>query len=452
MQQLELFDNEKENFDIEEIENFIFELEAQIQKLEDQELFYQQNNAFDWASEFPQLSDNVGNFVGFDAVIGNPPYISYYSNSGEKLNENSKNYYFQNYKSVSKINSRLNTMNLFVELATKIIKNNGLIAFILNKTFTVLPSYINVRQFVLENTQIDYFITDLHPFEAVVDCCIIGLIKNNAENYNFKYIDNDSKNEKFVNIDLFKNNKNYSFHYVEEQNIIEKINLFKNYLSDFVEINRGVNIGGCFDNFLNTTQINQNYYKYLSGTKCIKPYIYTWNLEDGYIIFDTKLETELRKLGKTLALGKGERFLNDKLFIPESSQQLMSAFCDEIIYSAYGIMVASAKNDKMNLKIILALLNSKLLRYYAVETELLRKGDKATPHIGVKGLKSIPIAEIEINEQNEILNLVDKILISKQKNEDSTIFENKIDGIIYKSYNLTSEEIKTIENDSTLIF
>lgn len=32
-------------------------------------------NAFEWRFEFPEVMDAEGNFVGFDVIIGNPPYI-----------------------------------------------------------------------------------------------------------------------------------------------------------------------------------------------------------------------------------------------------------------------------------------------------------------------------------------------------------------------------------------
>ena len=31
--------------------------------------------AFEWRFEFPEVLDEDGRFVGFDCVIGNPPYI-----------------------------------------------------------------------------------------------------------------------------------------------------------------------------------------------------------------------------------------------------------------------------------------------------------------------------------------------------------------------------------------
>jgi adenine-specific DNA-methyltransferase len=46
-------------------------------------------NAFEWRFEFPEVLNDDGDFVGFDVVIGNPPYIT-------KLLKQETNY-FQNY-------------------------------------------------------------------------------------------------------------------------------------------------------------------------------------------------------------------------------------------------------------------------------------------------------------------------------------------------------------------
>lgn len=31
--------------------------------------------AFEWRIEFPEILDDTGCFIGFDCIIGNPPYI-----------------------------------------------------------------------------------------------------------------------------------------------------------------------------------------------------------------------------------------------------------------------------------------------------------------------------------------------------------------------------------------
>ena len=50
---------------------------------------------------------------------------------------------------------------------------------------------------------------------------------------------------------------------------------------------------------------------------------------------------------------------------------------------------------------------------------------------------------------DELVNLVDAILKAKEKNKNANIqeFENKIDALVYKLYNLNDNEINLIENN-----
>jgi adenine-specific DNA-methyltransferase len=57
----------------------------------------------------------------FDVVIGNPPYVSYYSNTGSTLTKEQRVYYVKNYDSVIKENDRINSMNLFSERGFKLM-------------------------------------------------------------------------------------------------------------------------------------------------------------------------------------------------------------------------------------------------------------------------------------------------------------------------------------------
>ena len=47
-------------------------LEAQIEELKQGKTY---RNSFEWRFEFPEVLDDAGNYLGFDAVLGNPPYI-----------------------------------------------------------------------------------------------------------------------------------------------------------------------------------------------------------------------------------------------------------------------------------------------------------------------------------------------------------------------------------------
>jgi hypothetical protein len=50
----------------------IEKLETEIEEIKNNKIY---ENAFEWRFEFPEVLNDEGDFVGFDVVIGNPPYI-----------------------------------------------------------------------------------------------------------------------------------------------------------------------------------------------------------------------------------------------------------------------------------------------------------------------------------------------------------------------------------------
>jgi adenine-specific DNA-methyltransferase len=390
---------------------------------------------------------------GFDIVIGNPPYVSYYSNTGSELSESERKYFVRAYESVKKINDRINSMNLFIERGNKLLKTNGVLSYIVNKTFAVLPSYNETRKYFLGNAKIEYLITNLDPFDAIVDCVVFGSIRNKTiKPYKLKWLKGGLEDFKIKGSEQIFKNPKLELHFSENQSVVSLIEKANSQLSDLITVNRGVNIGGCFEQFLSDEKLNSNYHKYLAGTRAIKRFSYKWEKEkDSYFIFDTKLEQMLRSKGATLTLGDHNRYLVPRLFIPESGQYLMAAYCEERIYSAYGLMVGTTTSDKDNLKYTCALLNSTLFTFYAIEKEILRKGNKATPHIGVKGLNAIPVYKPNAQTKKVFINLVNYVSEIAIRIDDSDnsykyeLFCNVSNACVYELY--FEEEMKKAEVD-----
>ena len=390
---------------------------------------------FLWNLFFQEVFDEGG----FDIMIGNPPYISYYGNTGSTLSDSEREFIVENYDSVVKKNDRINSMNLFTELGINKLKSEGNISFIVNKTMGVLPSYVNVRKHFISNYKINYLISNLDPFEAIVDCLIFSFTKKEPPaEYFFNYFDGNLNISTRLSINNIINNAKFEFHFSKYRSILEKFNSADSSLGEEITINRGVNIGGCFEEFLSPNKKTKDYHKYLSGTKCINEFLYDWTEEDGYMLFDMDKEKLLREKGKTMTLGRHERFLGDKLFIPESGQKIMAAICFEKMYSAYGLLVGTSDSIE-NLKYVCALLNSKLISFYCIEKEILRKGNKATPHVGVRGLNSLPIFS-NPSCKKELVSIVDKILESG----DISTYKSEIDKLIYSMYNISDSQIEII--------
>ena len=100
------------------------------------------------------------------------------------------------------------------------------------------------------------------------------------------------------------------------------------------------------------------------------------------------------------------------------------------------------KSDRINLKYLTGLLNSKLVAFW------LRKKGKMQGNayqLDKEPLLEIPIYKPADKDANEIAKLVDKLISLKEQDIDSSELENKIDNLIYGLYDLTEEEIKIVE-------
>src|SRR5690554_2206098 len=90
----------------------IKKLETEIEEIRTNKIY---EHAFEWRFEFPEVLDDEGNFVGFDVVIGNPPYFSI-SNEPNLLFVQDK------YKTFSTTGD---IYSLFIELSQNILKKAG---------------------------------------------------------------------------------------------------------------------------------------------------------------------------------------------------------------------------------------------------------------------------------------------------------------------------------------
>ncbi|MFN8355451.1 MAG: Eco57I restriction-modification methylase domain-containing protein [Spirosomataceae bacterium] len=148
-------------------------LKKQIRQLEEsiendkKSRFYR--NTFEWRTEYPEVMNSEGEYVGFDLVIGNPPYIK----AGE-FNE-FKNQFKQSYP-----HTFVGTADLYVyfmERAISLLKPNGLLTFIVPNKWMRTGYGENLRNWLktLQLTKIIDF-GDLPVFEeATAYPCIVSI-------------------------------------------------------------------------------------------------------------------------------------------------------------------------------------------------------------------------------------------------------------------------------------
>ena len=131
----------------EKLQEKISKLNSKIEKcnkqIKEREEMYKR--AVEWRFSFPEVLDDNGRFVGFDCIVGNPPYISI-----AKLKEVTKKALSNgNYMS---FDSNGDICMLFYEFGMELLKPHGLLMYITSNTWLRSDSGAGVRQYMYANS------------------------------------------------------------------------------------------------------------------------------------------------------------------------------------------------------------------------------------------------------------------------------------------------------------
>ncbi len=111
-------------------------------KLDDALSGREYHNAFEWRFEFPEVLDDEGDFLGFDCIIGNPPYIrqEHIKDLKPLLEKQYHNFY----------NSTADIYTYFFALAYHLLKEKGFSAFITSNKYTRAKYGAKLREWLLK--------------------------------------------------------------------------------------------------------------------------------------------------------------------------------------------------------------------------------------------------------------------------------------------------------------
>ncbi|WP_424680443.1 Eco57I restriction-modification methylase domain-containing protein [Helicobacter pylori] len=455
-------------------------------------------NAFEWRFEFPEVLDDEGDFLGFDCIIGNPPYIRQEQIRDIKplLQKQYPDFY----------NSTADIYTYFFALSYHLLKERGFNAFITSNKYARAKYGAKLRELLLKKTTIVRYmeLNALKVFEsATVDTSIMSFIKQTPpEESEFNYYEPtpDDKNDLKSTPHLtMKQNalstESFIFANTSLLDLRDKMESVGTPLKDWdIQINYGIKTGAneAFiiptekrEEILNACKTQEErkrteaLIKPVLRGKDIKRYSYEWagewviNTHNGYTsalkskippvdiekypATKAHLDAHLDTIATRSDQGDTPYHLRNCAYLENFEKEKIVYPCIMakepcFVYEEKGFYAPAPANiitgDKTEIKYITALLNSKCI-YFAMRKFYMGGGIEG--ELKTNNLEKIPIPKITSKNQELAHKITDgakAILEIKEKDPKANTqeLEKEIDDLVYQLYNLTDEEIKIIEN------
>ncbi|MGL2750920.1 DUF7149 domain-containing protein [Helicobacter pylori] len=402
------------------------------------------HSAFEWRFEFPEVLDDEGNFLGFDCIIGNPPYMQV-----KKGLYSSIFYPFSEGKDIGK----QNTYKVFIELGFNLTKQKGLISLITQSSIMCDYSAQFTRELLLKYCQIHYFVEfnkKQKLFSNVIQgVCILEFLKDKPnKEHAFKIAINNTQiqmsqiqYEQIKQDEILKFFPLYEIPLIKsgEMEIVRKIKTDKILFRDLLEKSLQGNINTIhLKDIQDQKETNGRIYK---GANCHRYFLDTQYLfaKDNQItqqIFEKNYYQNIIVTQNITGTSDPYR-IHANLIEVKNQEMLFLDTCNLSYCKEYC-------KEQEHAKFLVGLLNSRLLDW------LFRK-TSTNNHVNLYELETLPIPQITKSNKptaDKIIVLVDKILQAKAKDPKANTqeLEKEIDASVYQLYNLTDEEIKTIES------
>ncbi|MBO4698378.1 Eco57I restriction-modification methylase domain-containing protein [bacterium] len=388
-------------------------------------------NSLEWMIEFPEVLDDTGKFLGFDAVIGNPPYV----NISNIKDEAAKQFYRAAYKTAK---NKCDLYSIFTEKAKSLLKPNGLFGFIFSNTWLSIESFYPFREFLAKDVKVTKLveIPEYIFANATVKTCIC-LYKNALPSENDIIEIEKCEQAKFNKKDFVLSYKqileNFNLSFTFEKEIkLDKVETVP--LDTIATFSAGIKTAND-DKFIFSEKKDGDCFLFLRG-KSLKRWETPNNTE--YIWYKPDLMSEnvnARPRDKACFT------VPKKIVIQDIAQEITATLDKQQYLCNDKVSIIYDTDEAYSMEFILALLNSKLINKWF--KTVYPTGLKIT----INQLRTIPIHAVSPNEQKPIIDLVDKILAAKaaDHNADTSADEHKIDLLVYHLYGLTFDEAKIID-------
>ncbi len=433
-------------------------------------------NAFEWRFEFPEILNDDGDFLGFDIVIGNPPYIRS-DELGDLKRLLQKDYMV--------FHPGADIYFYFYELSNRILKGGGVQCFI-NNSFEKTTAGYSLRDYLSSNARIIKYVdlTTINVFdEATTYPLIIICQKSKPQDYFFDYrkvltpstlIDTAKTTFNFQQVEsIHLKNKYWGFSNLYTTRLLQRISslptLRELYGKSYYGIKTGLNEAFIINNKISDSNVIHNILEGKDMRKWTNPKTDRWiimfkegdtnslignlpltdaqnYMKSQYPDIFAHLEPYKDKAEKRYDKGEYwwelracayyDLFNSNKIIFPNLQK------ANKFSYDTTGSIInAPSVFLPTNDRHILGILNSKLVWLFLNHTCVIRNGG----FIEVKPqyFEQIPIPNISEKQKNRLVSFVDEILylLNLNPQNDISVIENQIDEFVFELYDVDKDEL-----------
>ncbi len=429
----ELTKTQKEEWNkkVKKLTEEIKKYETEIEDIKSNKIY---ENAFEWRFEFPEVLNNDGDFVGFDIVIGNPPYGIDFDSNEKRLFSNE---YF----------TRDDIYAIFIEKGLRLSKSDGLINFILPIFWLTGDKYFLTRKLISNLAHIETGI--ILPYNIFIDAYIdtgIFLFSNNKKSISslvYEFEPKDRINYYILNSLTFSKIEQNDWNNSEDLKIVfnpisrslsKKFKKLRFKVSDVTFSIRGI-LAKKED--YSISKINEKYEPIFVGK--LDRYFYDSAFQ--YI----KYGDNLQEKPSAFDYFEGERLLVRR--IVNRQFRIMASITSSRFVTKKDVYTIKLNTSEISSKYLLSIINSKLISFINTKGSTTAKKDDFT-QLTLNDIRQIRIPLPNDRQKELIENLVTQILFYKKSDfaADTSILEAEIDRLVYELYGLTEEEIRIVES------
>ena len=416
-------------------------------------------NVFDWNAEFPVIM-KAG---GFDAVIGNPPYIF----TREQLADEERQYFATRYQFSWE---KHNTFMLFMEKMLRLLKKGGRGGYIVPNSWLTIESAKLLRAAFVSKLELVADLNYLVFHHVSMEPCIFTVAGHDLQNDVFALRVNSEDSLMEAKPILFNRKKwiapNYRIVFSDNTDvstIIDKVLLRSKTIGDLFDVRTGLQAyeegkgtpRQSADDVKNHVFDRENCsdehsVKYLQG-RDVGRYWLKWS---GMWLQYGPWLSQPREIGI---------FTKPRVLIREITSDYPYCLNAMFVKDAYlnnksVLNVLHHAEDVSALKTLAGILNSRLMSLF-YKHKAVKSVRKVFPKVVIKNLREFPYPAmankdmskrlVHLVEQAESLN---KQLASAKTDHDKTSLQRQIDAtdkqidkLVYELYGLTEEEIKIVE-------